>query len=146
MKLIKIWFGSAIAQITGILFVVTGISLLLYYGTKNNLVPKFEYPDQILIIFLLASAVAIFGVLFSGKKDKDKFSYLLRQPWRNVLIAQMMTIFILNVIFYVASKIYTESDIGLITCSLYNASAFFGAIILMIESITLMIQFRVERG
>lgn len=146
MKLIKIWFGSAIAQITGILFVVTGISLLLYYGTKNNLVPKFEYPDQILVLFLLASAVAIFGVLFSGKKDKDKFSYLLRQPWRNVLIAQMMTIFILNVIFYVASKIYTESDIGLITCSLYNASAFFGAIILMIESITLMIQFRVERG
>lgn len=146
MKLIKIWFGSAIAQITGILFVVTGISLLLYYGTKNNLVPKFEYPDQILVLFLLASAVAIFGVLFSGKKDKDKFSYLLRQPWRNVLIAQMMTIFILNVIFYVASKIYTESDIGLITCSLYNASALFGAIILMIESITLMIQFRVERG
>ena len=139
MKLIKIWFGSAIAQITGILFVVTGISLLLYYGTKNNLVPKFEYPDQILVLFLLASAVAIFGVLFSGKKDKDKFSYLLRQPWRNVLIAQMMTIFILNVIFYVASKIYTESDIGLITCSLYNASALFGAIILMI-------QFRVERG
>lgn len=146
MKLIKIWFGSAIAQITGILFVVTGISLLLYYGTKNNLVPKFEYPDQILVLFLLASAVAIFGVLFSGKKDKDKFSYLLRQPWRNVLIAQMMTIFVLNVIFYVASKIYTESDIGLITCSLYNASALFGAIILMIESITLMIQFRVERG
>jgi hypothetical protein len=146
VKLIKIWFGSAIAQITGILFVVTGISLLLYYGTKNNLVPKFEYPDQILVLFLLASAVAIFGVLFSGKKDKDKFSYLLRQPWRNVLIAQMMTIFILNVIFYVASKIYTESDIGLITCSLYNASALFGAIILMIESITLMIQFRVERG
>lgn len=146
MKLIKIWFGSAIAQITGILFVVTGISLLLYYGTKNNLVPKFEYPDQILVLFLLASAVAIFGVLFSGKKDKDKFSYLLRQPWRNVLIAQMMTIFILNVIFYVASKIYTESDIGLITCSLYNASALFGAIILMIESITLMIQLRVERG
>lgn len=146
MKLIKIWFGSAIAQITVILFVVTGISLLLYYGTKNNLVPKFEYPDQILVLFLLASAVAIFGVLFSGKKDKDKFSYLLRQPWRNVLIAQMMTIFILNVIFYVASKIYTESDIGLITCSLYNASALFGAIILMIESITLMIQFRVERG
>ncbi len=146
MKLIKIWFGSAIAQITGILFVVTGISLLLYYGTKNNLVPKFEYPNQILVLFLLASAVAIFGVLFSGKKDKDKFSYLLRQPWRNVLIAQMMTIFILNVIFYVASKIYTESDIGLITCSLYNASALFGAIILMIESITLMIQFRVERG
>lgn len=146
MKLIKIWFGSAIAQITGILFVVTGISLLLYYGTKNNLVPKFEYPDQILVLFLLASAVAIFGVLFSGKKDKDKFNYLLRQPWRNVLIAQMMTIFILNVIFYVASKIYTESDIGLITCSLYNASALFGAIILMIESITLMIQFRVERG
>lgn len=146
MKLIKIWFGSAIAQITGILFVVTGISLLLYYGTKNNLVPKFEYPDQILVLFLLASAVAIFGVLFSGKKDKDKFSYLLRQPWRNVLIAQMMTIFILNVIFYVASKIYTESYIGLITCSLYNASALFGAIILMIESITLMIQFRVERG
>ena len=146
MKLIKIWFGSAIAQITGILFVVTGISLLLYYGTNNNLVPQFAYPDQILVLFLLASAVAIFGVLFSGKKDKDKFSYLLRQPWRNVLIAQMMTIFILNVIFYVASKIYTESDIGLITCSLYNASALFGAIILMIESITLMIQFRVERG
>ena len=146
MKLIKIWFGSAIAQITGILFVVTGISLLLYYGTNNNLVPQFAYPDQILVLFLLASAVAIFGVLFSGKKDKDKFSYLLRQPWRNVLIAQMMTIFILNVIFYVASNIYTESDIGLITCSLYNASALFGAIILMIESITLMIQFRVERG
>lgn len=146
MKLIKIWFGSAIAQITGILFVVAGISLLLYYGTKNNLVPKFEYPDQSLVLFLLASAVAIFGVLFSRKKDKDKFSYLLRQPWRNVLIAQMMTIFILNVIFYVASKIYTEGDVGLTMRSLYNVSALFRAIILIIESITLMIQFRVERG
>lgn len=75
MKLIKICFSSVIIQIAGILFVVAGISLLLYCGVKNNLISKFEYPDQILIIFLLAAAVSLFGVLFARKKDKDKFDY-----------------------------------------------------------------------
>ena len=144
MKLIKIWFGSAIAQITGILFVVTGISLLLYYGTKNNLVPKFEYPDQILIIFLLASAISIFGVLFARKKDKDKFDYFLRQPWRNVLVSQMVTIFILNTICCIASKIYSEGNMGLFILSLYNASAIFGVIIVITELVALLVQFKIE--
>lgn len=144
MKLIKICFSSVIIQIASILFVVAGISLLLYCGIKNNLISKFEYPDQILIIFLLTSAISLFGVLFARKKDKNKFEYFLRQPWRNVLVSQMVTIFILNTICYIASKIYSEGNMGLFILSLYNASAIFGVIIVITELVALLAQFKIE--
>ena len=83
-------------------------------------------------------------MLFARKKDKDKFDYFLRQPWRNVLVSQMVTIFILNTICYIASKIYSEGNMGLFILSLYNASAIFGVIIVITELVALLAQFKIE--
>ena len=53
-------------------------------------------------------------------------------------------IFILNTICYIASKIYSEGNMGLFILSLYNASAIFGVIIVITELVALLAQFKIE--